>query len=181
MIFERNGIATDLYTISEELVHGLPSELSDPYAANTPWTKAVKARLYAIGNARGLKTYCHGSKHGGEWLLDVVWMVPNEHHIVLAAESEWGILPHVEDDFDKLMSIKAPCKLLLFNTNNHNDADIIINKLQSNMLAYPYHIAGEEYMLLEVTASGAFRYYFKVLKDGRQDDATFDSSNPPLP
>jgi len=114
-------------------------------------------------------------------LLDAVWMVAKERRIVLAVESEWGRSILVEDDFDKLMSIKAPRKLMLFSTNDHRGADKIVDKLASNMQAYPYHLAGEEYMLLEVTAPGAFRYYFKVPADGLQDDVTFESCGPPLP
>src|SRR5579863_8158704 len=122
MIFD-GGVATDLYAVSEELVRGLPSELSDPYVLNRPWTKAVTERLYEMGKARDLMVCCHSSKDQGEWLLDVIWMVAKEHKIVLAVESEWGILPNIEDDFDKLMSIKAQRKLLLFNTTNHKGAD----------------------------------------------------------
>jgi hypothetical protein len=173
MIFENGGATTDLYEISGELVRGLPGELSDPYAPDRPWTRAVTERLFEMGKARNLLVFCHGSP-GREWLLDVVWMVEKERKIVFAVESEWGGPKPVEDDFDKLMSIKAQRKLLLFSTKNHKGADAIIGKLEANMRAYPYHLAGEEYMLLEVTAPGAFRYYFKVPSDGRQDDVTFE-------
>lgn len=180
MIFGNNELTTDLSAISEELIRSLPSELGDPYGANKPWTKAVKTQLDAMGKTRGLMVCCHGSQDH-EWLLDVVWMVAKEHKIVLAVESEWGTLAQVEDDFDKLMSIKARSKLMLFNTNNHRGAEIIVNKLESNMRVYPYHLAGEEYMLLEVTAPGAFRYYFKVPSDGHQNDAIFEALGEPLP
>src|SRR6266852_5038447 len=106
MIFDGNGLATDLDAISRELAQGLPTELSGPYSRDRPWTKAVKERLHEMGKSRGLMVCCHGSKQG-EWLLDVIWMVAKEHKIVLAVESEWGRLPAIEDDFDKLLSIKA--------------------------------------------------------------------------
>src|SRR5258708_478963 len=108
-------------------------------------------------------------------------MVAKEHKIVLAVESEWGKLPAIEDDFDKLVSIKARRKLLLFCTSNHKGADVIVKKLESNMRDYPYHLAGEEYMLLEVTAPGAFRYYFRVPSDGRRADVSFESVGSALP
>jgi hypothetical protein len=133
-----------------------------------------------MGKARGLMV-CHGSQDQGEWLLDVIWMVAKEHKTVLAVEPEWGGLPQVEDDFDKLMSTKSRRKLLLFNTKNHKGAEVVVNKLESNMQAYPYHLAGEEYMLLEVTAPGAFRYYFRVPNDGPQDGVTFEAVGSPIP
>ena len=139
--------------------------------------------LSAMGKERDkdLLICCHGSIEHGEWLLDVIWMVPNEHKVILAVESEWGRLALVEDDFDKLLSVKAPRKLMLFSTRNHQSADKIVEKLASNMRAYPYHVKGEEYMLLEITAPGAFRYCFKVQNDGPQEDIIFESAGPPLP
>jgi|SRR6266853_82161 len=107
MIFENGGSTTDLYAISEELVQGLPSLLSDPFTLDKPWTMAVNERLYAMGNARELMVCCHGSKDQGEWLLDVIWMATKQHKIVLVVESEWGRLPAIEEDFDKLLSIKS--------------------------------------------------------------------------
>ena len=107
-------------------------------------------------------------------------MVAKEHKIVLAVESEWGNLRAIEDDFDKLMSIKARRKLLLFSTKNHTGADTIVDRIESNMRAFPYHLIGEEYMLLEVTASDAFRYYFKVQGNGHLDDVTFQAVGKPL-
>ncbi len=179
MIFN-GGVATDLYAISEEFVRRLPIELGDPNASDRLWTEKVTALLFAMGKEREFMVCCHGSPDQGEWLLDTTWLIRDQHKIVLAVESEWGKLAPIEDDFDKLLSIKAPRKLMLFNTSNHKGANEIVEKLASNMLAFPYHLVGEEYMLMEVTAPGAFRYYFKLEKDGPQNDVTFESAGPPL-
>jgi hypothetical protein len=40
-----------------------------------------------------------------------------------------GSLKAIEDDFDKLLSIKAKRKLLLFSTRKHEGADVIVKKL----------------------------------------------------
>jgi hypothetical protein len=181
MIFEDTNSAGTLDEISRELIQGLPSDLSDPYAANTPWTKAVTDRLRQMGSRRGMLACGHRSQDHGEWLLDVTWMVPERHEIVLAVESEWGELGEVEDDFDKLMSIKARRKLLLFSTKHHEGAGNIMKRIESNMLAYPYHLAGEEYMALEVIAQGAFRYHFQVPSDGWLDVISFNRIGEPLP
>ena len=176
-----DDLGTTLDAISTALISGLPHELSDPVASNKPWTKAVKDGLRRMGTDRGLHVCCHGSPDQGEWLLDVVWMYPDAWHILLAVESEWGEWKEVEADFGKLMSIKAQRKLLLFSTKNHVGADRVIESIKKAMLGYPYHLAGEEYMALEVTAPGAFRYYFKVPRDGWLESVEFSQMGTPLP
>ncbi len=77
------------------------------------------------------------------------------------------------------MSIKARHKLLLFNTN-HGGAPHIIDGITSMMLAYPYHLAGEQYMAVEVSAQGAFRYWFEVPNDGHLESVQFSQMGAPL-
>jgi hypothetical protein len=180
MIFEDTDSTPTLDEISRELIQGLPSELSGPYMPDKPWTKAVTDQLCKMGRVRGMLACGHGSPDQGEWLLDVVWIPWGRHEVVLAVESQWGKLPAIEDDFDKLMSIKARRKLLLFSTRKHKGAEDIVQRLESNMQAYPYHLAGEEYMALEVTAQGAYRYHFQVPSDGRLEAVNFNQIGEPL-
>jgi len=180
MIFENNDLIPALDVITRELVGVLPSDLADPNASDKQWTAPVLRCLEGLGHARGLMVCCHGCKDNGEWLLDSIWMVRERHEIVLAVESEWGALALIEDDFDKLMSVKSPRKLMLFCTKDHQGADGILRKLEANMRAYPYHLAGEEYVLLEVTRPGAFRYHFRVPATGRLDSVSFSQMGEPL-
>jgi len=170
MIFEDAGSTLD--DISGELVKDLPHDLRDPYGPDRPWTKAVTDLLCAMGTKRGFLACGHGRKDCGEWLLDVVWMGRDRHEIALAVESEWGKTGDVEDDFDKLMSIKARHKILLFATKINKSSETV-GRLESHLRAYPYHLEGEEYMALNVTAEGALRYYFRVPRDGPLDTASF--------
>jgi hypothetical protein len=179
MIFDDVGSNLTLDEISRELVQGLPRDLRDPRASNRIWTRAVTDRLCEMGTRRGLLACGHGSKDNGEWLLDVVWMGRDRHEIVLAVESEWGRPGDVEDDFDKLMSIKARRKLLLFCTKTQ-EAEDLVKRLELDMRAYPYHLAGEEYMALNVNAEGAFRYHFQVPNDGHLGAASFARNGKPL-
>ncbi len=55
-----------------------------------------------------------------------------------------------------------------------------MRQLESNMQAYPYHLTGEEYMALEVTAPGAYRYRFQVPSDGHLDTVSFTPISEPL-
>ncbi len=183
MIFEGDPLV-NLEEITRDLIRGLPSQLSDPYAPDKSWTQAVLGGLCDLETGRGFYVCCHSYKDHctptqGEWLLDVVWMIAKEWKIALAAESEWGGLAAVEEDFGKLLSIKARHKLFLFATKNHQP-ETTLKQLEANMVAYPYHLAGEEYMLLEITAPGAFRYRFEVPHDGRLEAVRFQQLGEPL-
>jgi len=177
MIFDSDPTFT-LDEISQALVQGLPMELKDPLASNRLWTRAVKHVLSEMGSKPGILVCCHGSENG-EWLLDIAWFGREQHEILLAVESEWGKAGDIEDDFDKLMSIKARCKLLLFATFIH-DSPAIVERLESALVKYPYHIEGEEYMALNVTKDAALRYHFRVPHDGRLDSVSFREITPPL-
>jgi hypothetical protein len=196
MIFSKDAVPISLDLISQELTSGLSPELADPFVGDKPWTKAVKTGLCGIGKSLKLLVFCNDAKDHdqGEWLLDLIWMLPNdEWRIVLAVESEWGqpCSPNTEaweklekmiaEDFGKLLSIKARHKLFCFRTTNHVGADRILQRLRLMTLAYPYHLEGEEYMLIERTAQGAFRYWFEVPCDGRLESVEFNQMDAPLP
>ena len=156
-------------------------DLGDPSASGKSWTKAVKSRLERIGKASNLLTCCYSVGHEVEWLLDLLWIDPKDGRIVLAVEAEWGESDQIEADFAKLLSIKAYRKLLLFSTKNHTGGEGIVKRIESLMLAYPYHLVDEEYMAVEVTEQRAIRYCFKVLRNGRLESVRFIEMAPALP
>lgn len=86
-------------------------------------------------------------------------------------ESEWGNQGEIESDFQKLLSIKAHKKLMIFSTANQT-ADVM-ERLRSLMVKYPFHLAGEEYMAVDITPQGVFRYSFTLPNNGRLDAANF--------
>jgi hypothetical protein len=176
MMFDSTPIFT-LDELSTALVQGLPQELSDPDAKDRLWTRVITDSLCEMGTRRGFLACGHGSKDNGEWLLDVVWMGRERHEVVFAAESEWGKPGDIEDDFDKLMSIKAHDKLMLF-TTFLQDSPAVVERLESALLKYPYHIEGEEYMALNVTKDAALRYHFRAPGDGRLHSVSFTEMTP---
>jgi hypothetical protein len=180
MIFEDADSIPTLDEIARELVQGLPDVLSPRDTKYRLWTKEVCRRLCDMGNERKLLVCCHGSRDNGEWLLDVVWFASNRHEIVLAVESEWGMPGDVQDDFDKLMSIKAQRKLLIFNAIGQFQSNQVVERLEGSMRAYPLHLEGEEYMALDMRAEGTFGYRFKVPKNGRLESVSFTRIEEPL-
>ncbi|HWE83936.1 MAG TPA: hypothetical protein VG267_03265 [Terracidiphilus sp.] len=167
----------DLDSVSRELVAGLPHELSNPKASRTDWTRAVVGGLGNIGKARKLWVCCRKYKDyfqdQGEWLLDLVWMNQSENSIVLAAESEWGGISQFDEDFAKLLSLKAWAKIFLFDSREHRGSERMVAKIEGYMGVFPYHLSGEDYLLIEATKQGAFRYHFQVLDNGSLSSVKF--------
>jgi hypothetical protein len=175
MIFLDDSINLD--SISQELIKRLPSDLNG--AGRPRWTKAITEGLEKIGKDIEAKFYMcgRGCEQGqsGEWLLDHIWMRSDDWRIVLAVESEWESKTNrIQEDFGKLMSIKARHKLLFFKARDQADADVLMkDAVECLMQAYPYHLAGEEYMAIARTAQDAFRYWFEVPTDGVQKSTHF--------
>ena len=181
MIFEDTTSIISLDEISRELVEGLPVELNDASTKSKPWTRAIFIQLRVMGEERGMCVYSsHGPSNKGGWLLDLVWKPQGRREIVLAVESEWGYPSDVEYDFDKLMSVKSRYKLLLFNTGNQKESEEVRRRIKQSMEAYPYHLAGEEYLALDVKGIGIFRYYFRVPTNGPLAAVDFESLGEPL-
>ena len=164
-----------LDSISRELVNGLPHSLRDPNSSDSAWTRAINDVLARLGLRKELFVCGHGCKNNSEWLLDVLWMRESDWSIVLAVESEWKGPGEVESDFLKLLSIKAPRKMMLFGTKDQTAA--IVKSLESLMSKYPYHIAGEEYLLIDVMNRGAARHSFTVPNDGLLKSVKFSETS----
>ena len=171
MTFDDTSTMT-LDTISRELIRRLPPELGNS-GSETAWAKAIVNVLQKIGHENDWLVLGRRSDDDGEWLLDVVWMKKEDWRLGLAVESEWLKPTEIEADFLKLLSIKAPKKLLVFKTRDRRQTEEVIQRIQSLMLKYPYHLAGEEYMAVERRAEGAFRYLFRVPNDGHLVRAGF--------
>jgi hypothetical protein len=171
-MFKMSPDQPSLDTISTELVRKFGDELRAE-SNDREWTRVVKKALYDVGKDVGHFVCCHGSGDQGEWMLDLIWMDPKSWALILAVESEWGRLAAIEEDFGKLMCVKAPQKLMLFATKGHQASADIVSKLERNMTAFPYHIEGEEYLLMEITAPGAYRYFFRTPTSGTLSSVKF--------
>ena len=154
---------SELEEISMEFVRGLPIECGT-MPNTTPWTNALKNQLYKMGKDRGMLPCGRNAKEyggEGEWMLDVVWWSDEHHEVVLGVESELGNARHVIFDFDKLMSVDCPHKLLLF-----YDAPNLVKKLELNLATKMRHHIGDDYMLLAMHPEDVRPYYFQVPSEG---------------
>jgi len=148
----------------------------------TQWTLAVKMWLAQEAQTRGLRML---SNHDGdsEFLLDAVWWknAPGERAL-LACECEWGNLRDVQsnhlrvaEDFDKLLSFKAPLKLMIFDSYNEEALQArIISELDRYLQAFGDHRAGEIYVALDMSRQKK-AWLCRIEEDGEHTDLSFQT------
>ena len=170
-------LALRLVTVTERLDAQYRTEL--PGNEGTFWTRAMKQWLCELGKASGLRTISTGSG-SSEFLLDLVWWQDKSPQgAILACEMEWGNTRdaknnpgRVLDDFEKLMSFKAPFKLMLF--DSYKDVDRqkeTIARLERSLRDFADHRQGEEYLLFDVSPLRQ-AWQFIVQRDGADAKAT---------
>jgi hypothetical protein len=166
----------DVVELVHNLAHDVPQRAGSNPDSNSHWTISVRDVLHKIGREKGFrvesrrtekKPDCH------EWLYDVVWLPQPPHTAIeLAAESEWGNPGSVQDDFQKLLCMKAPVKVLLFAyKKGSKDSSAIWDGLRDYMNDYPHHLAGETYIFMEFHADSCRFVIERIEKMGSQ---TFD-------
>ena len=125
------------------------------------WTEVTKQVLCKLGRRqKDITVYPstdRGHKKLSEWLLDVVWYSHSKGGIQLAVESELGNGNAVLDDFERLMCVKAPLKLLLSGLGESRMVQQLKN-LEQYLRYFEQHIEGETYLLVDF-AYGSHRCY----------------------
>jgi hypothetical protein len=131
------------------------------------WTRAVRRRFIEICP---LDCYAQPSDpltRKGEYLADYTWAEEaGGGRVLLACESEWGTgrygrthWPPVEHDFEKLLAIKAPFKVLIFSscrepTESRPETDFsheyAREKLKASLEGYQHHLQGEVYIFIDL-------------------------------
>ena len=133
-----------------ELLQTIVSEIPATAKSDgdTDWTAAVKQALCRLGLEKKFKVF--GSVHlvtenikRREWMLDLVWDSSARGGIELAVESEWGGQKEVLDDFEKLMCVKSPLKLLVFSSGESEKRPAIIEQLQNYLTDFEQHLKGK--------------------------------------
>ena len=129
------------------------------------WTNAVYEVLGNIGREQGFEVI-HEPRPGlsiegtqaSEFLLDLIWR--SAGGIELGAEVEWGTTSDVLYDFQKLVNVKAPLKVLVYwASRTRDDGKGVRDGIESYMGTHKKHIHGEEYLLVEFGTKGVDRCY----------------------
>jgi len=110
-----------------------------------------------------------------EWLLDLVWWNdrPGMKGVELAVESEWNTAPNeVLYDFEKLMGMKAPLKLMVYRVTKNSKAQLK-EQMERYLAEFRQNVAGENYVLCEfhrVRGEAELRcncYLYVIRRSGR--------------
>jgi hypothetical protein len=139
---------------AKQLASSLPEAERDRLA---PWTKAVKKVIEQTGDKFGKSmnktmqfsgTSHSEDKPAHEWLLDAVLSEENRG-VLVAVESEFSERPaHICYDFRKLLSIKAPLKILIIDSRK-NLSEVILTGINECAQRFEQHQMGEVYYVLD--------------------------------
>ncbi len=153
-------------------------ERENPEAKTGAWTLEVQSALMDIGEKleRGIEHLCKRTSEQagtGEFLLDAVWwrrVAPGSaEHVALAVESEFAgwaknrkdVANEVLKDFEKLLVVKSPLKLMIFCSRYaKGDTDLVSmrqsiwSRLKECIAQYSHHIEGEKYLFLDTAVRG---------------------------
>jgi hypothetical protein len=152
----------------------------------TEWTKRVAKRF---SNLCPADCEAAPSASSSEYLVDFTWMEKRDgKRVLIACESEWGsdrfgmhtLWGLVEEDFEKLLSIKAPFKVLIFSSDRmQTDADSDVDfsfehariRLRKSLENYWHHLFGETYIFIDFPAThvqngnGEYEAFCWIAKD----------------
>lgn len=128
------------------------------------WTKQIKEALRKHGNAKGYYVYPDPKKGNREWMLDLIWLDKKTGAIRLAVESEMGNEDEVLNDFQKLLCIKAPLKIMIYYVYKKP----FVEKFADCFRDFDQHVNGEHYLLIEFAPGPTDRtHLYQVRGDGR--------------
>jgi hypothetical protein len=107
-----------------------------------------------------------------EFLLDFVWWedekTQTSGRAVMGVECEWASwhgnkrASEVLYDFEKLLSFKAPLKLLIFECRNPRERKHLHKKFCLYLKAFQQHVRGECYLFVEFSRGGCIAHSYKV-------------------
>ncbi len=145
-------------------------------------TQAVKTVLRREGKKLHFHIFPNHDKRLkktlGQWLFDLVWWDdrPGRKGVALAVESEWNAGKNdILDDFEKLLCIKSPLKLMIYRVRGQNTGQVR-ESIKEYLLGYRQHVHGENYILCEFQRDWSCACYLfraKRVKNGRITDLKF--------
>jgi hypothetical protein len=156
----------------EEFVRGVAPNKRLKDSAKV-WTDQIRSQFMKMC-PEDCDTVPNKKEDWKEFLVDFTWMEKGQGgRVLLACESEWasdrfgtqtrwGL---VEEDFEKLLAVKAPYKLLIFSsipeslrTNSDPEVNFSIqhakDRIAISLRKYWHHLSGETYMLLDFPGTG---------------------------
>ncbi len=111
------------------------------------WIQAWKGLLTAFGRQYAMEISLHEEGDSGiARQLTLYWK--RGDGLMAAFLSGWGDRQELERRFQRLETIKAPQKVIIYSCVKWQEA--VLEQLQAALLRYPHHITGEQYLALNV-------------------------------
>ncbi len=161
----------DPATLASEIVSGLRREKS---LDGRRWNTKVKDVVRGLADRKRCLVHPNPEEKdcGSEWLLDVVWFAREGGSIHLAVEVELRRKGDVLCDFQKLLCIKAPLKVMVYRDRDGKGS--LVRSIEEYMEEFDQHVKGEHYLLVEMAPIPPDRAcLYKVRQDGRQTNVKF--------
>jgi hypothetical protein len=139
-------------------------------------TAGVKTVLEKLANRKDYFVYPSGD--GSAWMLDLIWFLKASTAIHLAVESEWGNEEQVLFDFQKLLCVKSPLKIMVYFAKRS-----FVHKFEAYLQEFDQHLEGENYLLIEFAPDPpdhAYLYRVTNVKNGRLRAVKFSLLELPL-
>jgi hypothetical protein len=161
-------LSHDIVSLLPEYLPGVATGPAAPTEGRSCWIRAWKALLTTIGRRYGAAV--ESQEDGGSSLekqLTLYWKQGDG--IAAAFLSGFGDREELEHRFQRLESIKAPQKAVLFSCSRWQDA--VMEQLGAALLRYPHHIEGEQYLTLNLLGNEQRLavYEFTVPRNGPLD------------
>jgi hypothetical protein len=150
----------------EKFVERVATPMGRPDDSDEAWTQSIRKRFIEICPEDCFALPGDALTRKGEYLVDYTWTEKdNGKRVLMACESEWGsgrygkiYWPLVEHDFEKLLAIKAPFKVLIFSSicepqgsmqENDFSFDYAKDKIKESLTNYGHHLPGEVYIFID--------------------------------
>jgi hypothetical protein len=174
-----------------------PKEVDDRDEA---WTRWIRTRLIEICPKDCYALPDDPSTVKGEYLVDYTWAEEEiGKRVLLACESEWGTgwfgstnWYRVEHDFEKLLAVKAPFKVLMFSSccepgksrpgqETNFSLEYAQRRLRTSLANYWHHIPGEFYIFIDLPQTGKqgddgvyTSFFWSAEKFGKANEVEFE-------
>jgi len=141
--------------------------------------------LHSMARQNGHKFHPYAPRKRKEFLCDFAWVrwdkshPPRIENLILAAECEWITKPKsVAYDFRKLIPLKAPLKLCIYQirkNNSQREAAVFMGEISKALEAYRQHARSETFLLLELHRKGNHLqlHYWSAPQDGANQKVKF--------
>ena len=162
--------------IVADLIDQVPIVAADD--GHKAWTLAVKQVMQRIAKTESAQLEFYGTLHGDEskhreWLIDAIWYFRSSdgkgEALLLALESEWNrSQSEVVNDFCKLLAVKAPIKIMLFEGNL--EAGKYIELLENAGRIWLQHERGDLIYAINFREGNHKTWFCEVESSGRIED-----------